>query len=47
MVDVGSFIGGMIIGYLGDYFSFRALFLSPGFFISAILMFIVAFADIQ
>ena len=43
MVDVGSFIGGLIVGYLGDKYGFRALFLSPCLFLSSILMFIVSF----
>jgi OPA family glycerol-3-phosphate transporter-like MFS transporter 3 len=47
MVDVGSFVGGMVIGYLGDYFSYRALFLSPGFFLSALFMVFVAYANIH
>jgi predicted MFS family arabinose efflux permease len=44
MVDVGTFIGGMAVGHLGDKYSLRALFLSPCLFISAIVMFIVSFA---
>jgi OPA family glycerol-3-phosphate transporter-like MFS transporter 3 len=44
MVDVGSFIGGMIVGYLGDIYSYRALFLTPFLIISAAVMFIVSFA---
>lgn len=44
MVDVGTFIGGMAVGYLGDRYSYRALFLSPCLFISAGIMFIVSFA---
>jgi MFS family permease len=47
MVDVGTCVGGIFIGYLGDRFSHRALFLSPSFFISSILMFIVSFAKIH
>ena len=44
MVDVGSFIGGLIVGYLGDKYGKRALFLSPCLFFSSIIMFIVSFA---
>ena len=43
MVDTGSFIGGLTIGYLGDKMQFRALFLSPLLFISSIVMFCSAF----
>lgn len=44
MVDIGSFIGGLIVGYLGDKYSYRALFLSPLFIIASFVMFIVSFA---
>lgn len=44
MVDVGSFVGGMMVGYLGDKYSYRALFLSPFLFLSSGIMFIVSFA---
>lgn len=44
MVDVGSFVGGLIVGYLGDIYSYRALFITPLFGASAIVMFIVSFA---
>lgn len=44
MVDLGSFIGGLIVGYLGDKYSYRALFLSPFLIIGAVVMFIVSFA---
>lgn len=44
MVDLGSFIGGLIVGYLGDKYSYRALFLSPLFVFASIVMFIVSFA---
>ena len=44
MVDIGSFIGGMIVGYLGDLFSYRALFLTPFLTLSAVIMFIVSYA---
>eukprot|EP00919_Chromeraceae_sp_WS-2016_P023350 GHVR01055473.1.p1 GENE.GHVR01055473.1~~GHVR01055473.1.p1 ORF type:complete len:115 (-),score=15.26 GHVR01055473.1:341-685(-) len=43
MIDVGSFIGGLFVGAIGDKYSHRALFLSPLLFISAILMFMVSF----
>ena len=43
MVDVGSFIGGLIVGYLGDKYGKRALFLSPCLFLSSVVMFIVSF----
>lgn len=44
MVDIGSFIGGVGVGYLGDIYSFRALFLTPSLLASAAVMFIVSFA---
>lgn len=44
MVDIGSFVGGMIVGYLGDIYSYRALFLTPLFMGSACVMFVVSFA---
>lgn len=44
MVDVGTFVGGMMVGYLGDKYSYRALFLSPFLFVSAGVMFVVSFA---
>lgn len=44
MVDIGSFIGGLFVGYLGDKYGKRALFLSPCLFLSAGMMFIVSFA---
>ena len=43
MVDTGSFIGGLIIGYLGDKMQLRALFLSPLLFASSIVMFCSAY----
>lgn len=43
MVDVGSFIGGLIVGHLGDKYGKRALFLSPCLFFSSIVMFVVSF----
>lgn len=44
MIDLGSFVGGLIVGYLGDLYSYRALFLTPLLIISAAMMFIVSFA---
>ena len=44
MVDIGSFIGGMGVGYLGDIYSYRALFLTPFLMLSAVIMFVVSFA---
>jgi OPA family glycerol-3-phosphate transporter-like MFS transporter 3 len=44
MVDIGTFIGGMGVGYLGDRYSYRALFLTPFLALSSIVMFIVSFA---
>lgn len=41
MNDVGTFLGGMIVGYLGDKYAKRALFLSPLLFVGTILMLIV------
>ena len=43
MVDIGAFIGGLIVGSLGDKYSYRALFLSPFLFFGGALMFIVSF----
>ncbi len=43
MVDIGSFIGGLTIGYFSDKTGYRALFLSPLLFLSSIIMFVVAF----
>jgi len=43
MVDTGSFIGGLTIGYLGDKLQYRALFLSPLLFVSSIVMFCSAY----
>ena len=43
MVDIGCFIGGLIVGYLGDRYNYKALFLSPLLFISSGVMFIVSF----
>jgi MFS family permease len=43
MVDIGSFIGGLAIGYFSDKTGYRALFLSPLLFVSSIVMFVVAF----
>jgi sugar phosphate permease len=43
MVDTGSFIGGLIIGYLGDKYKYRAIFLSPLLFLSSIVMFSTAY----
>ena len=43
MVDIGCFIGGMIVGYLGDKYKFRALFLSPLLLVSSVVMFVVSF----
>ena len=44
MLDVGSFIGGLIIGYLVDRSHYRALFLSPLLIISAGIMFLISYA---
>ncbi len=43
MVDTGSFIGGLIIGYLGDKYKYRAIFLSPLLFCSSLVMFLTAY----
>ncbi len=42
MVDVGSLIGGMLVGHFGDRLQLRALFLSPLLFLGSICMFIVS-----
>lgn len=44
MIDVGSLIGGLIIGYLADRYERRAIFLCPLLLLSSIIMFIVSFA---
>lgn len=41
MNDVGTFIGGTIVGYLGDKYAKRALFLSPLLLVGTILMILV------
>lgn len=41
MSDIGTFAGGVIVGYLGDKFTKRALFLSPLLFVGSFLMVIV------
>ena len=38
MIDVGSFLGGLIVGQLGDYLKQRALFLSPLLFLCTIFI---------
>jgi OPA family glycerol-3-phosphate transporter-like MFS transporter 3 len=43
MVDTGSFIGGLAIGYLGDKYKYRAIFLSPLLFLSSVVMFASAY----
>lgn len=43
MVDTGSFVGGLLIGYLGDKLKLRALFLSPLLFFSSLVMFFSAY----
>lgn len=42
MVDVGSLIGGMLVGHLGDIYKLRALFLSPLLFLGSVVMLIVS-----
>ena len=44
MVDIGCFVGGLIVGYLGDKYKHKALFLSPLLFVSSGVMFVVSFA---
>lgn len=41
MIDVGAFVGSIFVGFLGDKYSYRAIFLSPLLFLSSFLMFIV------
>lgn len=41
MSDVGTFVGGIVVGYLGDRFVKRALFLSPLLFVGSLFMLIV------
>jgi len=40
MMDAGTFFGGILIGYLGDYFKKRSLFLTPFIFFSTAMMLI-------
>lgn len=42
MVDVGSLLGGMLVGHLGDIYKVRALFLSPLLFLGSVVMLIVS-----
>jgi MFS family permease len=44
MIDAGSFLGGTYIGYLGDKYGHRALYLSPLLLLSSIIMFVVSFS---
>jgi sugar phosphate permease len=38
MIDVGTFIGGILLGYLGDRMGKRSLLLAPFIFFSCIMM---------
>jgi hypothetical protein len=42
MIDIGSFVGALILGYLVDRFPYRALFISPMLLFSTFLMLIVS-----
>jgi predicted MFS family arabinose efflux permease len=44
MFDIGSFIGGMLIGFLGDRIGKRAVLISPSLLIAAGLMILVKVA---
>ena len=44
MIDLGSLIGGTIVGFLADRYDRRATFMMPLLFFSSLVMFLVAFA---
>lgn len=41
MIDVGVFVGSIIVGKLVDKFNYKALFVSPSLFFSGAMMIIV------
>jgi OPA family glycerol-3-phosphate transporter-like MFS transporter 3 len=43
MMDCGTFTGGIVIGYLGDKFKKRSLFLTPMIFVSMSMMLLAKF----
>jgi sugar phosphate permease len=43
MMDVGTLVGGILIGYLGDFIKKRSLFLAPFILFSCIMMLIAFF----
>lgn len=43
MFDYGTFLGGIIIGYLGDKFKMRAVFMCPSLLIAAGLMIMIKY----
>mgnify|MGYP001810242909 CR=1 FL=1 len=43
MFDVGTFIGGVFIGLLGDIYKKRAIFISPSIMIAIALMLMIRF----
>jgi sugar phosphate permease len=43
MMDAGTLVGSIFIGYLGDYIKKRSLFLAPFIFFSCIMMLIALF----
>lgn len=43
MVDTGSFIGGLTIGYIGDKYKYRAILLSPLLLFSSVIMLFTAY----
>ena len=43
MFDVGTFIGGVFIGLLGDIYKKRAIFISPSILIAIVLMLMIRF----
>lgn len=44
MFDIGSFVGGMAIGFVGDRIGKRAIIISPSLVIAALLMIAVKIA---
>jgi OPA family glycerol-3-phosphate transporter-like MFS transporter 3 len=46
MFDYGSFLGGVAIGFFGDHFERRALFLCPSLAIAAGIMLAIRYAGV-
>lgn len=43
MFDIGAVAGGLLFGFLADYYNKRALFLSPSLLACSIVMFLISF----